>query len=88
MKWRDTSSYSYADSHPRTPKSWSLLLKGLPSVVVTRHIHIAPDEWLVRVFDAEQVLKGNKTAEEAQRFAEAQVRAVLFDALAALESAS
>lgn len=45
MEWKDETSYRQGDTD-RTPKTWVLGVAGL-RIVVSRHIHFAPDEWVL-----------------------------------------
>lgn len=44
MKWEDTTSYSRGDDK-RIPRTWKARIKSF-TLVVTRHIHHAPDIWI------------------------------------------
>ncbi|MEE9366754.1 MAG: hypothetical protein V3W44_08715 [Dehalococcoidales bacterium] len=44
-EWKDTSSYSQGDTE-RIPKMWTLVLGSL-RIIVHRHIHYDPDQWLL-----------------------------------------
>ena len=87
MKWQDVSSYRQDDPHPRTPHSWELHVPWLSRVVVTRHIHIEPDSWMITLLDSRMVLKGNKTADEAKQHAVELLRTRLREALESLDVA-
>lgn len=83
MNWKDTSSFSQGDK-VRTPTTFTLLASGL-KVVVTRHIHAEPDEWLLCCepwFHGVVVSKGS--ADEAKAVALKAVRKKLLETLAAL----
>lgn len=45
-EWKDVSSWSRSETD-RTPKSWEIRLGGI-LVFVTRHIHYAKDDWVLR----------------------------------------
>jgi len=83
MNWKDTSSFSLGDK-VRTPTTFTLIVSGL-RVVVTRHIHAEPDEWLLHCepwFHGVVVSKGS--ADEAKAVALEAVRKKLQETLAAL----
>ena len=45
IEWKDVTNYSRSDTK-RVPRSWAALIGGL-RVTVSRHIHYAPDAWLL-----------------------------------------
>lgn len=45
-KWKDDSSYSRNDPHPRVATVWSLELPQRLRVIVHRHIHV-PGVWFL-----------------------------------------
>ena len=51
MQWRDTSSYNVNAGEIRgktAPKTWELeTIEGF-IVIVTRHVHLDPDQWMLR----------------------------------------
>lgn len=71
-KWKDISSYSRGD-RDRTPHSWECKVAGI-RLVVTRHIHHDPSDWLVRCgILPERVLK-SKDIDDAKAEALAMLR--------------
>ena len=83
MNWEDISSHSRRDKD-RTPKTWELRLAGI-RVVVTRHIHFEPDEWVMTCDPwFEQRSLGRVDADEAKDAAVGAVREKLAESLAAL----
>jgi hypothetical protein len=82
-KWRDESSWSRGDVD-RTPKTWVMDLFPGVRLTLTRHIHLDPDEWMVRLPWAEVVLKRGLTADMAKARAEMYVVAQLKAALRSL----
>lgn len=83
MNWKDISSYSRYDE-AREPVTFTLQLNGL-KLVVTRHIHHAPDAWVLTCqpwFEQREVSKG--TADEAKATALTLVRSKLAEATDAL----
>jgi len=84
MKWNDISSYSKNDQDS-TPKTWESRFGGL-NVVVTRHRHCAPDEWVLTCvpwFNTYGFAKG-QPADEAKAIAARLVREKLEQALAGM----
>lgn len=66
--WRDVTSYSRGERERKVPPSSFELEVGKLKLVVTRHIHHDPTDWVMRmegVFEA--VLRGDKPAEFAQQ---------------------
>lgn len=47
VKWKDTTSYSRGERE--IPREWSAVIGGV-GVCVHRHIHHAPDVWLLSAF--------------------------------------
>jgi hypothetical protein len=83
MQWKDISSHSQRDTD-RTPKTWALNVAGL-KVVVTRHIHHAPTDWVLTCEPwFEQKVISNGTADEAKDAALVAIRSKLAAGLDAL----
>ena len=83
MQWKDISSYSQRDTD-RTPKTWALKAAGL-KIVVTRHIHHAPDAWVLSCEPfCGGIEIGTGTADEAKAAAVEIVRMNLEQCIAAL----
>ncbi len=83
LKWKDVSSFSQGDK-ARVPCTFELRVAGA-KLVVTRHIHHAPDVWLLNFppfFEGFEIGRG--TAEEAKSKALEVVRAKLNEVLVAL----
>lgn len=83
VKWKNTSSFSQGDKD-RTPNCWTTKA-GRIRIVVHRHIHHAPDVWLLSC-DALRI--GNelksRDIEDAKGEALAIVRTFLEEAIAGL----
>lgn len=83
MQWKDISSYSQRDTD-RTPKTWELKVARL-TVIVTRHIHHAPDAWVLSCDPFCSAFEiGNGTADEAKSAAVEFVRKNLEKCIAEL----
>lgn len=83
MDWKDTSSFSQGDK-VRIPATFTLLAGGL-KVVVTRHIHAEPDEWVLNCEPwFRHTIVGKGSADEAKSAALALVRNKLRSTLVAL----
>lgn len=84
--WKDTTSWKQSDTAEdrKTPRTWEAWA-GDWCLVVTRHIHCAPSEWMLRVGPFDRVLRGNATADEAKLACEQWARTKFQKALAALE---
>lgn len=83
MKWKDISNYSRG-GNVREPVTFALQLRSL-KLVVTRHIHHAPDAWVLTCppwFEQHEVSKG--TSDEAKAIALTLVRSKLTEATDAL----
>lgn len=83
MNWKDTSSYSQSNK-VREPVTFTLLVASL-KIVVTRHIHHAPDAWVLTCqpwFEQREV--GNGTADEAKAVALTLVRSKIAEAANAM----
>ncbi|WP_341744698.1 hypothetical protein [Azonexus hydrophilus] len=82
-QWKDVSSYSQ-DDKVREPRTFELRVAGT-RLVVTRHIHHAPDAWVLNFSPFVEGLEvGRGTAEEAKGAALEVVRAKLNEVLVAL----
>ncbi len=83
MKWKDVSSFSQGDK-ARIPCSFELRAAGI-RIAVSRHIHYAPDAWVLR---CEPFTTGteisNGTADEAMDLAVEYVLSHLDKAAAVL----
>jgi hypothetical protein len=65
--WKDVSSYSRGDREKGVPPSSFELAVGKLRLVVTRHIHYDPTDWVLRMEGIfETTLKGDRTAEFAK----------------------
>lgn len=83
MKWKDISSYSQGDREKK-PRTVRLDVAGL-KIVITRHIHNAPDDWVLNCepwFNGRKV--GDGALEDAKETALYLVRDRLAEATAAL----
>jgi hypothetical protein len=74
LKWKDATNYSRGDTE-RIPQTWEADLGG-DRVVVTRHIHHAPTDWVVHAGRAATpiAIGGNVSAGAAQLWAEMFLR--------------
>lgn len=85
MQWKDISSHSQRDID-RTPKTFALNVAGL-KLVVTRHIHHAPTDWVLKCAPwFEQKVISNGSADDAKNAALSAVRSKLAAALDAFTS--
>jgi hypothetical protein len=83
MQWKDISSFSQGDK-VRTPKTFTTKA-GKLSIVVTRHIHHAPDVWVLTCEPwFSKFVAGTGTADEAMDFAVIAVREKLAETIDAL----
>lgn len=83
MNWKDISSRSQGDKD-RSPRTVQLEVGGL-RIVVTRHVHHAPDDWVLNCepwFRERKV--GDGSLEDAKETALYLVRDRLADAVASL----
>lgn len=80
MEWKDISSFSQGQKD-RTPTTFEAKF-GKLRLVVTRHIHHEPTDWLIRCdpFFAE-VIHGDKSAGIAKQISEKRVFAALTEHL-------
>jgi len=87
--WKDVSSYSQSDKE-RVPKSFEIMAGGSRGIriVVSRHIHYEPDQWLLQCHDLsiDNNLLQNKDLEKAQEEAIQKVRAYVKSLAAALDT--
>jgi len=47
VRWRDVTSWSRSDTDRSCPRTWEIKV-GFLTVVVTRHIDLGPNEWMIR----------------------------------------
>lgn len=81
LTWKDVSSYSRGEAH--VPKTWKAQA-GKLSLVVTRHIHYEPDDWLIECSGVIQPQLAGKDLEDAKTLVVGLVRIELEKALRAV----
>jgi hypothetical protein len=87
VKWEDVTSWSRRDDEKarKTPLTWQADVGPL-RLVVTRHMHLAPTDWLIRCdgLNINSDIGGNVSAAAAQAKLVALVERQLRDALKVL----
>ena len=75
MNWKNTSSYSRNDKD-RTPHTWSLEPISTLRIIVTRHVHFQPIDWVLQceAVRLDNYLLRSKEIEDAKREAVAIVK--------------
>jgi hypothetical protein len=84
MNWKNITSYSRGDNE-RIPRTWELSIDPV-RIVITRHIHHAPDVWVLLCSPfCNQYEISNGTADEAKDAAVKYVHGCLRECLTKLD---
>lgn len=82
LLWRDVTKYR-RDDQKREPQTFEAQAGPL-RLVITRHIHHEPTDWVIHVGDERRVLSGNVSAMEARLYCETRAHEMARGVLKAL----